>query len=415
MGEASGLTQIRRVFRNRNYAINQAGQIPHWISLWMLNVGVGWVAWELTHSPAWLGILGAAEFAPALLLAPLAGAHADRVDPLRQLRWAQGFQLMQAVALAAVVLTGNVTIEALVGLVLLGGIIVAFSSTARFGVVPGLVDRQHLPTAIAVESALFHTTRFLGPALAAICIPIFGVGSVFLANVVGSISFLISLQLISVTPRAPRNGARGRLLADVAEGLRYVRGHPGIFPIFMVLLAISVCGRPLQDMLPAFAGSVFQTGATGLALLTSAMGVGSMLSATLVAFRSSVSATAVLVACAGLALSIGGFIASDVLAIGILFAACVGFAINSISTRTQALVQAAVDDQIRGRVMSVYMVLFRGTPAIGALALGALAEAVGLRVSFAIAALLCLGVAIALAPRRMRISAAFVKKADTVA
>lgn len=400
-----GLTQIRRVFASRNYAIAVTGQMPHWVATWMVNVGVGWLAWELTHSPAWLGLLAAAELAPAIVLAPFAGARADRTNPLQQMRWAQACHVAQAIALALLVLAGNVRIEALAALVLLSGLIHPFSSTARFGVVPSLVAKQDLATAIAVESALFHTSRFLGPALAAFAISLFGVKSVFIANVAGSLAFLIALQLIRLGPGPGRAARGGRLLTDVAEGLRYVRRHPGILPIFGVLLVVSVCARPLQDMMAAFAGSVFHTGATGLAWLVSALGVGSMLSASFVALRASVSATAVLIACGGLGLSMGLFLASDVLLAGVLFAGCIGFALNSISTRVQALVQTAVDDQLRGRVMSLYMVLFRGTPALGALFFGLLAEAVGLRMSFALAALLCLAIALALLPRRHAISA----------
>ena len=383
---------ILRIWSHRNYALLMSGMAPNLLAGWMQRVGVGWLAWELTHSPGWLGAIAAADFAPMLVLAPLAGATADRGHPLRQMQIAQALILAQAIALTALTFAGRMTIELLFGLALLLGVLQPFSVAARHLVVPKTVPRDDFATAIALDSAIFQTSRFIGPAIAGLLIPVVGVGGTFAAQALGIAGFLLTLFCLDL-PK-PERSAHGRkhILQDMGEGLSYVRGHPGIWPVFLVLSVVSVLIRPLQDMLPGFAGGVFHAGPVGLALLTSSLGVGATISATWIATRGHVRGLArvFVLGCLGLALATLGFVATEELWVALVFGVLVGFTLNSMSTSTQALVQTAVADHMRGRVMSLYTVFFRGTPAIGAVGLGLLAEKLGLRLAFAIAAVICL-------------------------
>jgi MFS family permease len=399
---------ILRIWAHRNYAFLMGGMAPSLLASWMQRVGVGWLAWELTHSPGWLGAIAAADFAPMLVLAPLAGAVADRGHPLRQMQVAQGLILAQALALAALTFAGRMTIELLFALALLLGCLQPFSVGARHAVVPSTVPREHFATAIALDSAIFQTSRFIGPAIAGILIPTVGVGGTFAAYAVGIAVFLGALFCLDLPPPQRKAHQQAHILQDVKEGLAYVRGHPGIWPVFLLLSVVSVLIRPLQDMLPGFAGGVFQAGATGLAWLTASLGVGATISATWIATRGHVAGLArvFVVGCLGVGLATLGFVATTELWVALIFGVLSGFTLNAMSTSTQALVQSAVADHMRGRVMSLYTVTFRGTPAIGAVGLGLLAERFGLRLTFAAAGVACLAAWAIAAPRHRTLAAA---------
>ena len=397
-----------RVLRHRNYALFMAGLTPAALSSWMQRVGVGWLAWELEHSPVWLGVIAAADLVPLLVLSPLAGAVTDRIIPLNQLRFTQWLQVLHATALALIMFAGLMTIEILFALMLYLGVVQAFGTAARHAVVPSTVPREHVATAVSLDSACFQATRFVGPAIASIIIPLFGVGGTFAAHACGMLAFSVVTQFMRVPPPDRSASPRRNLFADMAEGVSYVRADRGIASLFVMMIVASVCIRPLQDMLPGFAGAVFHSGAVGLAWLTSAMGVGAMISAGRVAMHGKVAGMTRMsfIGFCGLGFATLGFVASDRLWIGVIFAALTGFTLNTLSTSVQAMVQTSVDNRMRGRVMSLYTLIFRGTPAFGALAFGVLAEAVGLRWTFALAAAICLTGAAALLPKRHEIAQA---------
>ena len=396
------------IWLHRNYAIFAGGMTPNLLAIWMQRLGVGWLAWELSHSTGWLGVVAAADLAPMLILAPFAGAVADRGHPLRQLRITQGLMLVQAVTVAGLTIAGWMTIELLFGLALILGFLQPFSTAARHAIVPATVPRQYFATAVALDSALFQTSRFIGPAIAGILIPAAGVGGTFVAHSIGVALFLVALFGLDLPRPERKEHGRPDILRDVRQGLAYVRDHTGIWPVFLLLSVVSILIRPLQDMLPGFAGDVFQSGAVGLAWLTSSMGLGALISATWVAMRGRTAGLTrtFILGCLGLALSIAGFVATDNLWFALPFAAVSGFALNAMSTSTQALVQSAVADHMRGRVMSLYTLIFRGTPAIGTLGIGALAESLGLRWTFALAAAICFAAWLIAAPRRGSMAAA---------
>jgi MFS family permease len=393
---------ILRIWSHRNYAIFAGGMTPHLLAIWMQRLGVGWLAWELSHSTVWLGVIAAADLAPMLVLAPFAGAVTDRGHPLRQLKIAQGLILAQAIAVAGLTLAGLMTIELLFALALTLGFIQPFSIAARHALVPSTVPREYFATAVALDSALFQTSRFIGPAIAGVLIPATGVGGTFVAHSIGVAMFFIALFGLDLPKPERRKHGRPHILRDVREGFAYVRGHAGIWPVFLLLSVVSVLIRPLQDMLPGFSGAVFQAGAVGLAWLTSSMGIGALVSATWIAVRGHTAGLTrnFILGCLGVALSTIGFVATDNLWMALPFAALSGFTLNTMSTSTQALVQSAVADHMRGRVMSLYTLIFRGTPAIGTLAIGVLAERLGLQPTFAIAAGICFAAWLVAAPRR---------------
>lgn len=382
---------IVRVWRNRDFALFMGGIGPYYITSWMQRVSVGWLAWEMTHSTAWLGAVAAADMAPMLLLGAVGGAVADRWDPVKLMKLTLALHGLQACLLSGLTLAGLMTIEILFCLALMTGLNMPFYSAARLTCIPAAVPRIDYPSATALDSSFFHGSRFIGPAIAAFTIPAFGIGATMVWHILGVSIFILMVSLMRVKPE-PRASKHGGLMSEVMDGARYIVKHPGLYPMFVLMTIASIALRPVQDMLPAFAGAVFQSDAVGLSLLVSGMGVGAFISATMVAFMGKTRGLTNLVLwnCIGLAVGCLGFVATNWIAFGVVCAALVGFTIVYMSTATQALCQVAVTDDMRGRVMGFYSVVHRGTPALGAVLIGALAEVVGLRVTFAVASVIVL-------------------------
>ncbi len=394
-----------RVWQHRNYARFMSGLAPYYVTSWMQRVGVGWLAWELSHSHAWVGAIAAADLAPLVVLGPFAGAQADRSDPLQQMRWSQIAMIAQAVALAVITVSGSMTIGILLALSLLSGLIQPYYTAARQMIIPAAVPRTEYPSAITFDSTLFHGSRFIGPMLAAIAIPLLGVASTFLIHVAGCLAFYVMVARMDLVTPPPVLKPKAGMLTEIAEGFAYTRGHRGIWPLFGMLAVASLVARPLQELLPGFAGGVFDAGAPGLAWLTSSMGVGSLGAGLYLATRGHVRglATLSIIATCALAVTTFGFVATNRIAASIPFAIVWGFALTLMGVGIQAMTQIAVDDNMRGRVMILYAMIFRGLPAVGALTIGVLAEYIGIRSTFALAALLTLIAWLALAPRHKAI------------
>lgn len=400
------------VWRHRNYAIYMGGMTPNLVSIWLMRVGVGWLAWELTESPTWLGIIAVADLAPMLLLGLFAGAITDRVNPVEQARQIQWVAFGHAIALTVFMYAGWLSIELLFLLQLALGISHPFASTARHAIVPATVPREAFATAVATDSALFNGSRFVGPMFAALIIPWAGVGGTFVVHAIGCAIFLAALYFLDMPAPDRGHKSKGGVITDMGESLRYVFTHPGIWPLFLLLTMASTFIRPIQDMLPGFSGDVFKAGVVGLAWLNSGMGVGAMVSAIWVANHGRVSGLTNIVILAFLAVGLStlGLVATSILWLGVVFSVLFGFALNIMSTSTQALVQTAIDDSRRGRVMGLYTVVFRGMPAIGALGTGVLAELMGLRFTFAIAAVICLAAWVYVLPQKSTMEHALEKE-----
>ncbi|MCC2098321.1 MAG: MFS transporter, partial [Hyphomicrobiales bacterium] len=179
-------TPFFEVFRHRNYALFMIGLGPHAISTWMHRVAVGWLAWELTHSTAWLGLIAAADLAPLLVMSPVAGAVVDRAVPLHILRLTQWAQFVMAALLAGLMYAGMMNIWILFAIMLVLGCIAAFGAASRHATVPYTVPRHLVATAVSLDSALFQASRFVGPAIAAIGLQFYGVLSLLIAHTIGT-------------------------------------------------------------------------------------------------------------------------------------------------------------------------------------------------------------------------------------
>ena len=398
---------IVRVWRHRDFALFMSGIGPYYVTGWMQRVAVGWLAWEMTASPGWLGAIAAADLAPMLLFAPLAGALVDRWDPIKQMKLSLVVVIAHAVDLAALTMAGMMTIELLLVLTLVQGSAMPVYNAARQMIVPATVPRTDFASAVSLDSSLFHGSRFIGPMIAAFMIRDLGVGATLFAHVAGCLFLTLQVLRMNIPP-PQRKASTGNLMHDVVEGIAYVRSQHGIYLLFVMMTAVSLSVRPLQEFLPGFAGGIFKAGPNGLAWLTSSMGVGAMIGATWLAMRGHTRGlTDIVVLCVlGLGIATLGFVATDQLMTGVAFASLAGFSLTVMATGISALTQTSVSDDMRGRVMSLFAMIYRGVPAVGSIAIGLVAEQAGLRTAFALAAIVCVLVWVWVARRRHTIDAA---------
>ena len=416
MPALAGFARITRALQNPNYGIYTAGNSVSLIGTWMQRVAVGWLTWQLTGSGAWLGAMAFADLFPTVLIGPFAGAAADRWDRRRALRAGQSLMLAQALVLFALTATGLITIWLLLALTLFAGVVVAFNQPTRLALIPSLVRREDLAAAVATNSIIFNSARFLGPAAAGVIIVTGGVAAAFAANAACTAALVLALSRIRLADRGRDRGARrGGLLAEVGEGLGYAARHRGIAPLLLLLFAAGLCARPFVELLPGFADAVFRSGAEGLATMTSSVGLGAIAGGLWLARRDGQDGLAAVALASPLvlALALFGFVASDRFWLALPSLAVAGFAMVAGGVGTQTLLQLAVEGRLRGRVLALYGLIFRGGPALGALVMGALSEVFGLRLPLAAGACLAALAGAAAFARRRAIAAALENSGGT--
>jgi MFS family permease len=384
---------IARALRHGQYRRFAGGDFVSLVGNWVQRVAVGWLTWELTQSGTWLGIMAFAELAPSVLFSPLGGAHADRFDRLRIVLATEVMMALQAASLAVLTLAGWIDIWSLLVLTMMRGCLNSWSHPARQSLVPSLVPHTEIAPAIALNSVLFNMARFVGPAIAGIVIVEWGIGHAFVINTAGLLLFTGVLIYLRLPYPEKVKHNRQPLMVQLIEGYAYVVQHPGIGPVMLLLLVTSVLARPIGDLLPGFAGAVFETGATGLAWMTSSMGLGAMVAGFIIAQRGHVSGlTRFAVICTflmGATLIVFAF--APQFWIALVAIAITSFAISTTGIGCQSLVQSGVDGNLRGRVISVYGMIFRAGPATGALVMGTLSENLGWEWPVAGGGALCLG------------------------
>ena len=383
-----GLGKIVQAFTHRNYRIYAAGNAVSLTGGWMQRVAVGWLAWSLTHSGTWLGIVSMAEFFPVVFLSPLAGALADRRDRVGIIRVTQIAGSIEASLLAVLVYTGAITIELLFGLTLLLGIFNAVAQPSRLALIPTLVDRAALPSALAINAIIFNSARFLGPAVAGVVIAKLSVAAAFTVNAVTYVAFLIAMTNLRGIRALPVAATQGVLKAS-AEAYGYASRHPGIAPMLLLFTITTIGTRGFVELFPGFADSVFGRGPEGLATLTSTVGLGAIFGAGWMLLRPAVSGLTALVLGNTLMISLAilGFTLTDRFTIALPCVFLAGTAMTITGVGAQTLIQAAVDIRMRGRIMALYGMIFRAGPALGAVLMGLLSERFGLRLPLAVGAL----------------------------
>ena len=386
-----GFGNAMRVLRVRNYRMYTAGNSVSLIGTWMQRISVGWLAWELTHSTVWLGIIAVADLLPTVLLSPLAGVLADRVDRLRLIRVTQIVAMAQAALLALLTYSGLIAIEALFLLTLVLGAANAINQPARLALVPNLIEQASLPSAVAINSLTFNGARFAGPAAAGVLIHYGGFGFAFAVNSVTYLAFILALTQVRVRPDSPPHvPRREELWSDTLAGYAYALHHPGIGRMIALFAVTSFSIRGFIELFPGFADVVFGRGDPTWLMAT--LGLGALAGGVWMARRPGIRGLTALIVghTFVMAVAVLGFVATSSYWPALAFVFVCGFAMVSTGISAQTLIQGAVDPAMRGRVLGFYGMLFRGGLAFNAMLMGWLSALFGLRLSVAAGAVVCL-------------------------
>ena len=395
---------VGRALSSRNYRLYAYGHIANVHGWWGNRLGIGWLTWELTQSAAWLGIVAFAGMIPVMLVSPIAGALADR-------RGHRRFAIIAGIAagtvtmsIAILALSGRLSVPLLITLSALQGVSFGAEFPARQALIPQFVSRSNIPAAIAFNATTFQVGAFLGPVLAGLIIARFGAGASIMLFAVTTVWMVGMLLMIRHDHRAPSTPKKAGILSDIAEGFRYLGKSPSLRLLVLFAFTSGLLIRPYNDLLPGFAAVVFGKGADGLAALNAAAGFGALISALFLVFRGRTRGlvTIMLVGATGASIGLVLFTTTTHLSVGLGILAFASMMLLAGHVGAYSLLQNVVDPAMRGRVISINVAISVGAPAIGALLLGWLAEAVGLRPALAATSLLALIIIMTLIPRLFR-------------
>jgi len=370
---------VFRALRHRNYRLFFFGQGVSVIGTWMQRVALSWLVYVLTRDPFLLGVVNFSNQIPAALIAPFAGVLADRMDRRRLLIATQSLAMAQAFVLAALTLMGHITIREIILLGIVLGLVNGLDMPIRQSFVVNMVGRREdLPNAIALNSFIFNAAMLLGPSLGGLVLHYLNAGICVLINGISFAAVLAALVAMRVEPTVrPRTDKH--VLIHLKEGLTYTLGSPPIRAVLTLLIMMSLLGRPYGVLMPVFAKDILAGDARTYGFLLAATGVGAIGGAILLASRQSVRGLELLNPLAttlfGLSLVAFAFSRNLALSLGVLLVGGFGQMVQTASSNT--LLQTVVDDDKRGRVMSLYSMCFQGLLPLGNLLAGALAKWLG--------------------------------------
>jgi MFS family permease len=389
----SQLGHSLRALRHRNFRLFLSGQIISLVGTWMQTIALGWLIYRLTRSPFLLGLAGFVGQIPSLFFAPLAGVWADRWNRHRMVIGTQILSMVQAFILAFLVLFGVVTIWELLVLTLFLGLVNAVDVPARQSFLVEMVSgREDLPNAIALNSSAFNAARLVGPSIAGILIGLVGEGMVFLLNALSYVAVIAALLAIRLPPREHHPQPVSLVWTHLKEGFRYVIDFEPIRAVLLLVGLVSLVGLPYTVLFPMFATDVLHGDAHTLGFLAGGVGVGALFGALYLATRRSIRGLGrVIVASVtlfGLGLAAFALVRNQWIAVAIL--CTTGFGMMAQMASSNTILQTLVDDNKRGRVMSIYTMAFLGTTPIGSLVEGALAGRIGARATVLASGVACL-------------------------
>jgi MFS family permease len=361
----------------RDFRILWMGACTSSIGTWMQEVAQNWLVLELTNSAKYLALDAFLGELPILLFTLIGGVIADRQDRRKVLLASQVIQMASAFTLAGLVLFGHVHVWHVLVLSFVTGFAQAFGGPAYQSLIPSLVRKEHLPNAIALNSIQFNIARVLGPLLAAAALHAFGTGACFGLN---GLSFLVVIAaLLSLRHLQPPPGIRHRMMHELGIGLRHVRNDPALFKLTVLAFSSTFLGVPLMTFLPVFARNVFHGDVGEYSRMMACSGVGAIAGALVVAWLGRfrlMGLTAMLLQTLAGAL-IMAFTLTHVVWISYVLLLVTGAAIMITFSLYTSLTQLIAPNELRGRVMSVYMVAFRGGMPLGSLVTGFAVDQVG--------------------------------------
>ena len=387
--DAKRMNGMFRALSHRNFRLFWAGAFLSNVGTWMQAVAQGWLVLQLTDSAFWLGLDGFMATAPGLLLTLIGGVFADLIDRRRILIFTQVGAGLSALTLAVLIVTGVVNNEADVWIILMlsfaTGCCMALASPSYQAITIDLVGREDLANAIALNSTQFQLSRVIGPTFAGLAFRVLGLAGCFFANAASFVAVVTALLMVRFDEArksaAPAHSVKDRraLWHDLTDGFRYVWRRQRVFMLLMISAVTSLFGAPYLAMMPLFARDILHMGETGLALMMGMSGAGAFIGALVLAYLGNFRHKGwfVLGGSFFFALCVIGFALATHVYTSLAFIFGMGFAIVCSVAVTNTLLQQLVRDEMRGRVLSMFMLSFIGTMPIGNLIAGAASERFG--------------------------------------
>jgi len=361
--------------KHYNYRLWFYGQMVSLMGTWMQSTAQGYLIYQLTGSPAYLGLVGFVGGVPALLFTLFGGVIADRISRRNMMVITQSLMLVLAFILAALTFTNIVQPWHIVILAFLLGVANAFDAPARIAFVTELVSREDMTNAIALNSTMFNIATVVGPSVAGLTYAAFGPAWCFTLNGISFIAVIVALLLMRIKP-VVQPSRRATVLADLTEGLRYVFTHSLILSLIGSIGLVSIFGVGMMTLLPAWATDILHGDVTTNGWLVSARGFGSLVSALMLAYLGSRRYRGKLWTVGAFVMPVMLFIFALIrwLPLALVMLAGVGWSFMMVMNNSNALMQSHVPDHLRGRVMSVYTLVFFGAMPLGSLFAGAFAQ-----------------------------------------
>lgn len=352
-----------------------------WISLsgtWMHVTAQAWLVYELTHSPLYLGIVSAASALPMLIFSLPGGALADRITRRSLLIITQALSIIPALLIGLLTTTNLIRVEFVIALAFILGLVNSFDIPARQTFFMDMVGKERLLSAIALNSASFNGARMIGPLLAGIIIANFSVAACFYINAASYLATVATLSLVRARGERSPGEKRG-VLSEIHEGITYIRHTPEVLRPILLVLVFSLCSLPFTSQLPVFAEDIFGTGARGLGQLLGASGAGAFTAAILLSFLGDIENKPLTSALSSLAfpLLLMAFSLSRQFELSLVLMYLAGLSVVAFLATANSTLQLGAPDALRGRVISVYILVFLGVTPLGHLLMGSLSHSLG--------------------------------------
>ncbi len=380
--------QTFRSLKHRNFRIYFIGQLISLSGTWMQGVALSWLVYRMTHSPVVLAQVECANLFPMLFFGLLGGSLADKLDRKKMLLCTQSLAMLQAVVLATLTLTNQLQVWEAICLAAWVGTCSAFEVPSRQALLVDLIDRENLVNAISLNSSLFNGARAIGPALAGILVAAAGEGICFALNAVSFLAAIIAIALL----RVPKREKLSHLdTQHVSEALKFVWHEPSVRRVLLLAVITSLFGLQYSVLMPVFASDVLHGDVKTLGALRAAAGVGAFVAALTLASRGSGDFLkyAVGIASVGFSVSLIAFCVSKSFWISLVLASIVGLSMTTQLSGGHSLLQLAVSDKLRGRVMSIYMMVMLGIAPFGTYFVGLCASRFGAPITVAVCAFVC--------------------------
>jgi len=369
----------------RDFRLLWIGAFLSTTGTWMQTVAQGWVVLNMTNSAFLLGVDGFLSTGPMLIFSLFGGVVADRVERRKIMLLSQYLQMSFAFILAALIFSGNVKVWHIFLLSFLTGSAQSFSGPAYISLLPLLVKREDVSNAIAMNSMQFNLARVIGPVLAGIALAAWGAAICFAVNGLSFLAVIAALLLIR-SPQVQSSGEKGGMLEEMRAGFRFVAHRKTLLVLTFLAFAGTFLGMPIVTFMPVVAKSLFSLGAKGYAWMMTTYGLGSVTGALLVAAtaREPKKGRVALLLQLAFAAFLIGFALSRYLPLSLLIAFFAGACIVGVISLYSSLVQLTSSDSMRGRVMSIFMLAFRGGMPLGNLLAGFVAQRWSIRIALGI-------------------------------